>query len=382
MAKKHMNVTELSDVNKDLIPEKIVDKFTYHWNSSTDLKLKIAYLTKKFYFTRLFHPSPPTTFPFSVKKGYLVDPDDYWTDEGYVIPSGYYNWLATYSKTSLMYPFLGVYMKLPDLTNFPDGTTVWFGFEHGGNNKTGIAAFQYTKESGAERLKVQYGSKSPWMTVDVTPLLPSNYKTMAHNYYIKVNIWGAEFYIESNLVAVMLDGQHGSTQGEKVSAPPYSIGATNMPVIKRLHTLLEIAFPSPTFNNISPNPGSLRVDVTPDWFRWGEGTPNPPRAFRLYRSGSTSYISGSSILDDVLISHPFPLFGRKEKTLYFQTNKSGTLNIEVLTITDKWRTYDKIRVVANKLLVYNFEGAIRIARITFVPHAYPARIDEAEVILQ
>jgi len=370
---------ELSDVNKDVIQEKFLgDYMDLTWTDPSTLTEKRIYRLDRYYVTRLFDYTPPETFPATVRKPWFVDPNDYWTNDGYTIPSGYYNYLATYSRASLMYPFVGAYTKLPDLTPFPNGTGVYCGFEHGGATRTGIATFRIVKSGGSIFLEAEYGSKFPWLHLDVTSRLPADYITAEHCYYVKVNRWGAEFFIDDKLVAVALDIPE-ATQGVKATCPPYAIGVTSAPVIKRLHTLLEIIFP---YDITKPNPGGLTLPLSPENFRWGEGEPNPPRALRLYQADSTDLMVGASIGSGSLTSHPVPVYGREAKTFYFRSDQAGTLDIEVLTLSDNWRTYDSVSVSANSLLAYTMTGEAVLARLIFTPSSYPANVTDCEAVLR
>jgi hypothetical protein len=371
---------EFGDLDKDVIPEEISIWGEQTWTSSTSVTSVVKYDLNRHYVARITDYTPPGTYPSTVTKPSTVDVNAYWTQDGVTIPSGYYNYLAIYSRASLLYPFVGAYTKLPDLTPFPSDTGVWFcSFEHGGATKTGMASFFLYRASTGIILYAVYGSGS-WLYMDITSRLPSDYTTAMHLYYVKVNKWGAEFFIDNRLVAVALDIP-GAIQGVKATCPPYAIGVTDAPVIKRLHALVEIGFPYPTSTNITPNPGSLTLPLNPLYFRWGEDVPNPPRALRLYQANSTSLMAGASISSGSLSSHPIPIYGRTSKTFYFMADQAGTLLIEIYTLSGNWRTYDSVSVSANTLLPYVMTGDAVLARVTYTPSTYTATISEAEVVL-
>jgi len=371
----------LSDVSRDVIPEMIKERGVLTWESPSSVSVRTIYDLDTYYVTRISDYTPPEAFPSTVEKPAMVDTDRYWGDDGYTIPSGYYNYLATYSRASLMYPFVGAYTKLLDLTSFPSGTEIYFcGFEHGGVTKTGIASFLLRRTDEGVKLYACYGSGFGWSYIDITDRLPADYITARHTYYVKVNRWGAEFFIDNKLVAVALDIPE-ATQGVKATCPPYAICITDAPVIKRLHTLLEIMFPYPTSFDVRPNPGSLTLPLSPTWFRWGEGEPNPPRALRLYLEDSDTLLAGYSASEPVA-SHPVPVYGRQGKTFYFMADKDGTVRIEVYTLAGNWREYDSMSYTANKLLAYIMSGEAVLARLVYEPASTPATISEAEAVLR
>jgi hypothetical protein len=370
------------DINRDVIHEKqLIETIELKWDSQTSVTEVRKYDLNRYYTARIFDITPPQSFPSTVTYAYLTDVNKFWTDSGLTLPYGYYNYLAVYSKASLIYPFISSYTKLPDLTSFPSGTSVYFcGFEHGGSTKSGIATFILQRTTTGITLSAMYGSRTV-ITMDITSRLPADYITAYHNYYTKVNRWGAEFFIDNNLVAVAFDIPN-APQGVKATAPPYAIGVTDAPVIKRLHTLIEILLPAPSPTNIRPNFGSLTLPLQPIWLRWGEDDPNPPRALRLYQAGSTSLMTGASVSSGSISSHPIPIYGRDSKTVYFMANQTGTMLIEVYTLSGNWRTYDSINISADTLTKYRIDMDGLMARITFTPSTYPATILEAEAYLR
>jgi len=372
----------LGNIYKDAIPEnRLLKAIRRTWSSPTSTTVSNIYDLNRYYVARISNYTPPSTFPYTEVQQYNVDVNYYWNDNGLTLPGGYFNFLAVYSKPSLLYPFVASYTKLPDLTPYPSGTSVYFcGFEHGGSTKSGIATFILQRTTTGITLTAMYGSRTV-ITMDITSRLPADYITAYHNYYTKVNRWGAEFFIDNNLVAVAFDIPN-APQGVKATAPPYAIGVTDAPVIKRLHTLVELIFPYPTSANIRPNPGELTLPLSPPWYRWGEDDPNPPRAIRLYQANSTSLMAGASVSSGSLSSHPVPIYGRESKTIYFMANQSGTLSIEVFTLSGNWRTYDSMSVSANTLAKYRIDMDGLMARITFTPSTYPANILEAEAYLR
>jgi len=72
------------------------------------------------------------------------------------------------------------------------------------------------------------------------------------------------------------------------------------------------------------------------------------------------------------------VYGYENKTLYFMSDQSGTLSIQIYTLSGSWREYDSVSISANKLLVYRMAGEALLARAVFTPSTYPANILEAE----
>jgi hypothetical protein len=107
----------------------------------------------------------------------------------------------------------------------------------------------------------------------------------------------------------------------------------------------------------------------------------PPRNFELYVENSNTKWTGLSISSGSITSHPVPALGYVNKTIYFMANQAGTLNIEILTRSGNWRTYDSITISASVLLRYKMTGDAVLLRLTFTPSTYPCTVNEAEVNL-
>lgn len=381
--------TELSEsIRRDLMDmckscttdHYLADAFLDTWSSSTSLTRKRTYRLDNYYIARMYDYTPPGTYPTTKITKYYVDVNSVWTDDGLTIPSGYVNNLAIFSKASLMYPFFGAMTVMPDLTNFPAGTHIFLGFCHGGSPILNMSAFMLYRTGTGVAMYACYGSRI-WLSIDVTSRLPSDYTTASHNYYVKLNEWGAEFFIDNVLAAVAIDIPE-ATQGVKATCPPYAIAVADTHTMKRSTVHIAINLPYPTATNITPNPGKLTLPLSPHYCRWGEDVPNPPRALRLYQANSTSLMAGASISSGSLSSHPVPVYGRTGKTFYFMANQAGTLLIEIYTLSGNWRTYDSVSVSANTLCKYPLTGDAIMARLTFTPSTYPATINEAEVVLR
>jgi len=304
-----------------------------------------------------------------------VDPSKYWKqgadlDIGQITcPAD--SWaVAIYSKNVFPNGKVVARITWPDLTK--DGQSCWFGFENGSAGGTGTLAFSYRQESGVEKMYVVmsggfsgYGTD----TLEITNLLPSDYKTTDHEYAVIVSKNITEWYIDDALVALAV--MSPNIGFSSISGPPYALGNAHY-ASNHLVTLLEPA----------GHGEELTLDIAPYQFRVSGGDPIKPRTYRLYDAGTNDLFAGLSIAAGSETSHPFPLFGYGGKTVHFRADGAGTLDVEVLTQTNNWRTYDSITIAANTLKSYNLAGEGVLARITFTPDAYPTTITEAEAVLR
>jgi len=105
-----------------------------------------------------------------------------------------------------------------------------------------------------------------------------------------------------------------------------------------------------------------------------------PQSLALYDT-SGNLLAGQTLDAGSITSQPLSVFGRRNKTIYFQADQAGTLDIEVLGLSGNWRTYESVAISADTLEPYPMTGDAVLCRVTFTPSAYPATIDEAEVVL-
>jgi hypothetical protein len=203
--------------------------------------------------------------------------------------------------------------------------------------------------------------------VDITSYLPSDYNTAFHLYAIKVNKSTAEFYIDTTLVAVAVRTGISFTT---IAGPPYAIFGTTKKGFHEAPAFIEFYLTDVD-----------KYYLDPTQFRAMSGDPLPPRSYQLYLAGSNTKLAGYSISSGSVTSHPVPVFGYKDKTLYFQADQAGTLLLEILTLSGNWRTYDSDTISANTLWWYKMTGDNVLARLTFTPSTYPATVSEAEAVL-
>jgi len=319
----------------------------------------------------------------------LLDlPSNYWTQEFTRVPPAVYNGqvrcpptvhtLDIVSKQAYKYPVMFARTQLPDHTVLTGNPTLWLGLENSAAPTTGILAFQYA--GLIETLNIRAGAMTPGAsnkTVGITGLLPVTYKTEENTYSVVVTERGAEFYINHVLSVLVLFSPHLAFT--TINGPPYSIISLQHPKPASWHTTLEV----------SGDGNDYIIPMT--WFGYGiiEGDPRPPRLYRLYDAATEDLFAGLTIDAGLETSHPFPLFGFDNKTLYFRADQDGDLDIEILLETGNWRVYDpdvgghtNSNYTAGDLEIYNIAAEAVLARIVFDPDAYPCTISEAEVALR
>jgi hypothetical protein len=162
----------------------------------------------------------------------------------------------------------------------------------------------------------------------------------------------------------------------KENVLPYGI-ALIPPMPSSLTTLIELLASGRT----ATAPSDFVAPLSPYRFRVSDGKEIIPLNLPLYLGDSDTALAGYSISSGSVTSHPFPIFGYRDKTLFLQADQAGSINVEVYTLTGNWRTYDTDTVSANTLWRYKMTGDAVLARLTFTPTAYPCSIAEAEAVL-
>jgi len=304
-----------------------------------------------------------------------IDLSLYWTENGLTKPIDYVA-IGVFSRRSFNYGQVMSFIQLPDPSDYqsPPNLSLYFcGFERGSGIHSGLATWFAFNQI----VQVAVWSAFAGVTLDVTSLLPADYRQNGYWYTTKVNKNCVEFYIghrtvaPETLVAVVVTPATGSIYS--LDGPPYSIAIAPAELSTMMDVLVNVTYGDLTRSvNL---PLSARRVIASD------GDPRPPRVYRLYELSTTTLLAGSSV-DPNVTSHPFPLFGYEGKTINFMSDEAGNLDIEVLKTTGNWRIHSTIGILANTLSTTTIADEEIIGRIVFTPTLPPANILEAEVILR
>lgn len=293
------------------------------------------------------------------------DIDSYWTSSGLTIPTGYRH-LSVYSRKAFSYPSLAVYTTLVTLAaNLRAG----FGVEVGGGVRLPMAYFwEYDTEAN-----LAFGSIGEGVNyLDITTLLPGDYDTADHLYHVKVNKCNCELFIDDILVAIGLFGLKEAIPDWE-NNPPYAIGSRKTGLLAASQpAIVEIDNTGATL--------TLPLDITDNNFVAADGDPLPPRQYALYNENTATKWNGQAIAAGTITSHPVPVWGYPNKTLHFQANGAGSLDMEFY-VGGAWRVAETIAILANTLMVRVIDSEQPIIRFVFDPDAYPTTVNAAEVHL-
>jgi len=304
----------------------------------------------------------------------------YWRQLTYVFP--YDGELRTprnlrtvtiYSKHSFKYPRLYTSTRLPRYSLAPNEShrQLWLGFEDG--SRGNIAGFNLYKSGTLDN--VLYATvgrhRGPWQYNDVTSFRPADYDTAVHKYSVAVARNLIIFEIDERPVHFAVIGAGLPNAKVRENVPPY--GVSLFPFTRHSLTfLLE------QYVERSVETEDVVAPIAPYGLRIGEGSEVQPLSLQLYLDSSSTKMAGYSVSSGSVTSHPVPVYGYGNKTLLFMSDQSGTLSIQVYTLSGNWREYDSVTVSANKLLVYRMTGEALLARVVFTPSTYPTNILEAE----
>ncbi|MEM0226916.1 MAG: hypothetical protein QXT33_06720 [Thermofilum sp.] len=248
----------------------------------------------------------------------------------------------------------------------------WFGFETDDAFLGGVAHFRFYGPDG--RLSCYLGTLHALRSVDVTGLLPSDYRETEREYWVAVARNVVEWGVDDRLLAVGVAAPN--LRASTINGPPYAI----LTVPYRLNTAMR------TVLDIENHHDYMERETVWEVSQWGfrviEGSEVMPAVYRLYESGTWNTFAGRTVESGSLVSHPIPIFGYAGKTIYFQADEAGTLSLEVLTQSGNWREYDSVQASAGKLLSYNIEAEGVLARIVFTPSVYPCTVSEGEAVLR
>lgn len=284
-------------------------------------------------------------------------------------------YVTIYSRYSFMYPRLYAYTKLPRyaLATNENARILFIGFEDGSSGN--IVAFVIRNLQGNIDFRALIGRQGAgWQSNYITSLLPSDFDTSKHRYYIAVTRNLAIFEIDEKPVHFVVLADSAPSTIVKSDVKPY--GVSIYPFTRhRLTFLLEQG----AWRSVETE--DVVAPIAPYSIKVGEGSEIQPLSLQMYLENSDTRLAGYSVSSGSITSHPIPVYGYENKTLYFMADQAGTLSIQILTLSGNWREYDSVSVSANRLLVYRMAGEALLARVVFTPSTYPANILEAEAHL-
>jgi hypothetical protein len=304
---------------------------------------------------------------------------DYGTLDGCIVLPKDYIIVSAYSRRAFMYPQVYAWTALPDMRRIGGETYLSFyiGIENGANAANGIASFLLTTDAvNVNQLRVIVGPLHGLASLAIDAAKPSDFSTAKHHYRVIHTRSITFFMIDQRIRAMAIQCAEGAAVKVKENVLPYSIALVpQMPAAMK--ALVELLAGGRT----APATEDFYAPLSPGWFRVNDGKDVAPLQLPLYLDNSDTRLIGYSISSGSVTSHPFPLWGYSNRTLLFMANQSGTLDIQVYTLSGSWRSYDTVSVAANALLKYSFADAFPLARVVFTPSTYPATISEAEIDL-
>jgi hypothetical protein len=333
-----------------------------------------------------------------------VEPDltKYWLDYELLMPQGI-NSFEIACRKGLRYGFVSARVLLPNLAGqgyryvyqpSPGSAIITWpmvmfcALKFRGDSYPTVGMAGWALENDPERnvthLEAYVGDEYTGyvITRDVDISFGPNWADWNPCYWVKVNKHQIWLGMNEWLCAVFILLRSSDSDVEHTlydNTLPYSIRTVS------LHTLPEVGHPWIEAHQLFKSDGKAWGIELPDlgwrYYTWYEGDPCPPLTLPLYREASGYWLAGTSISSGSVTSHPIPTYGYSNKTLYFQANKAGTLEIQVYTLSGNWRSYDSKSVSAGSLLWYKMEGDAVLARVIFTPSSYPCTIQEAEVVM-
>ncbi|MEM1522813.1 MAG: hypothetical protein QXU69_07290 [Thermofilaceae archaeon] len=288
--------------------------------------------------------------------------------------------VAIYSRRAFRYGQLYVRTRMPNLTPVGNETKMefYFGFEGGSEGFNGIASFLLaTDTSQTNTLYAVVGGRA-WVMAKIDALKPSNFLTSGNHYRIILSRNLVIFIINFKPVMFAIPCMGYGIHLIKENVPPYSIAFTE-PLASSLTTLVEILT-----DRTAEAPSDFAAPLAPYNFRVSEGHETVPMHLPLYVEDTSTRFDGYTVSSGTLVSHPFPVFGYRGKTVYFMANTGSApqgLVIQVYTRSLQWRTYDALTYSAGTLLKYRIEDDAVLARILYTPASFPATVTDGEVVL-
>jgi hypothetical protein len=257
--------------------------------------------------------------------------------------------IAIYSRRTFLYGILAVRCAI----EYDTETYQYIGgFELGSGHNIPLASlFRWKAVQTTLRI-----SGADFIELKLDNILPSDFKTEVHRYVLKVNKSNVELFCDGNLVGICLLGVPESIPKWE-NNPPYALGGYKEGIVGACPTLIEPSNQSNKEKVFPPQLGNSFIAT--------DGDPLPPRQYALYNENTSTKWNGQST-GVAITSHPIPVWGYGTKTLFFQSDAAGELDIQVYA-GGAWRTYEKFTVTANTLEVRTLTAEVPIVRCVYTP---------------
>ena len=299
--------------------------------------------------------------------------------DGYFVLPRNYKLTNAYSRKAFAYPQIHIRTVLPDVRKVGDeaSITLYIGAENGPAAGNGLICFAL--RSTATITNQLYAIASPQhgaTELNISVALPYDFNQAVHYYRIVHSRAITLFIVDNRVRAIAVQCREGDSIKVKENVLPYSIM-----LVPQLPATLRALLEWSALTRTKVASDDLYAPISPAWFRVSDGKDVMPLQLPLYLDDNDTRMMGYSIGSGSVTSHPFPIWGYTNRTLLFMSNQSGTLDIQVYTLSRNWRSYDTVSVSANTLVKYRFQDAFPLARVVFTPGTYPAIINEAEIDL-
>ena len=299
-----------------------------------------------------------TITPTGGNKPYRIDVNKYVDEEGIHYPDRGGGWLRILSRQSFTYPCLTLTTKLPTLK---EDRVIILDCTVGRHAGNGMGSFSLIDTDFFLRAN-KAGERTDLKLND--NLIPSDYDTDTNCYQLKISETALEGYINGELVGVILFGvKEGIPKWE--NSEPYAIGSHPRTLSRNFHFGVELNYRS------VPNPEAFTFPlnlVSHERILMSNGASTPPRQYPLYKENTSTKWNGLATGGSVQTSHPVPIWGYPNKTLYFKSDASGTLDIEVY-VGGGWEVYDSVSPTAGELETYLLSQEMQapIMRCVYTP---------------
>jgi hypothetical protein len=301
------------------------------------------------------------------------NPYAYWREERISLPPG----VAGMTIASTFFANSAeLLIKFPDWAGqgYDDGSGLLFGL--GVLEKRYLAAFWLGKRDRANRLYVHVGSVTCKIyALDRSVCLPADYTAAEHVYWVRSSDHLIVFGVDSRPCAFVLHNTYWAEGVMYETALPYAIVITPFRLHGGVFVIMELTATK------GGRPVGASVELPWNNVR-APGHAHFWNVLPLYVEGSATPMAGYTVGSGSVTSHPVPLWGIWNKSLYFMADQSGTLLVETYSPSaGGWIPFASLSVSANSLVRLGSGEQHLLVRLTFTPSAYPATIKVAEARL-
>jgi len=260
------------------------------------------------------------------------------------------------SRKAFTYPILSTRIALPKLSTYDEVNRFWLGLEENPNPTIGgIASFRLDNDDtgifytgGGSQSTLELQLHSDWLNFGSL----TQFRVFLHRDQARLAINGI-------VRAVIVFDQSFEDTIISEGNYPYAVGLFGGRPSYSMRSLIEAG------TGAEGTTQDYTFEMTGNDYRVGQGDPQPAFTYPLYTEDTNTQWAGFTT-SAIVTSHPIPVWGYEGKSLLFQSDSAGDIDVEIYA-GGAWRVFESRTLSAGSLEVVNLNVVAPLARVVYTP---------------